>query len=253
MPHGVLFRGHAEADIRRNLVRQGYIKGIIGLPTNLFYGTGIPACIIVLDKRNAHARRGIFMIDASRGFIKDGSKNRLRSQDVHKIVDVFNRQTELPGYSRVVSFDKIEEEGFNLYMSRYIDSGQPEDLHDLSAHLNGGIPERDVDALADYWEVFPNLRRRLFAPDNRPGYSHVRDSAAEVPAVVLSHSEFAAFASRVRAVFDGWRAAHGPELKGLNRGRDPKALIRDISEDLLFRFTTAKLVDRYDVYQHLMN
>ena len=98
LPHGVLFRGGAEADIRKNIVRRGYIKGIIGLPANLFYGTGIPACIIVLDKENAAARKGIFMIDASKGFIKDGNKNRLRAQDIHKIVDAFTRQLEIAKY-----------------------------------------------------------------------------------------------------------------------------------------------------------
>lgn len=103
LPHGVLFRGNAEADIRRNLIRKGYIKGIIGLPANLFYGTGIPACIVVIDKKDAAARKGIFMIDAAQGFIKDGPKNRLRSQDIHKIVDAFNKQIVIPGFSRMVS------------------------------------------------------------------------------------------------------------------------------------------------------
>src|SRR5207253_786093 len=102
LPHGVLFRGNAEAVIRQNLVRSGILKGIIGLPANLFYGTGIHACILVLDKENAAARKGVFMIDASKGFIKDGNKNRLREQDLHKIVDIFTRQVELPRYSRLV-------------------------------------------------------------------------------------------------------------------------------------------------------
>ena len=114
LPHGVLFRGNAEADIRRALVRKGYIQGIIGLPQNLFYGTGIPACIIVVDKHDAHARKGIFMIDASADFMKDGPKNRLRAQDIHKIVDVFNKRLEVPKYSRMVSFDEIEKNEFNL-------------------------------------------------------------------------------------------------------------------------------------------
>jgi type I restriction enzyme M protein len=100
LPHGVLFRGNAEARIRKNLLRQGYVKGIIELPANLFYGTGIPACIIVIDKEAAADRQGLFMVDASKGFMKDGNKNRLRSQDIHKIVDVFTRQIELPRYSR---------------------------------------------------------------------------------------------------------------------------------------------------------
>src|SRR5665811_1932462 len=114
LPHGVLFRSNAEAEIRRALVRKGYIKGIIGLPINLFFGTGIPACIIVMDKQDAHARKGIFMIDASAGFMKDGPKNRLRAQDIHKIVDVFNKRIEVPKYSRMVSFDEIEKNEFNL-------------------------------------------------------------------------------------------------------------------------------------------
>src|ERR1700730_6769173 len=161
-PHGVLFRGNAEADIRRALVRKGYIKGIIGLPANLFYGTGIPACIIVVDKLDAHARKGIFMIDASGGFMKDGPKNRLRAQDIHRIVDVFTRQLDVTRYSRMVSFDEIEQNEFNLNLPRYIDSQTPEDLQDIAGHLKGGIPKADVDALQSYWAICPQLRQTLF-------------------------------------------------------------------------------------------
>ena len=120
----MLFRGNAEATIRKQLLRRGYIKGIIGLPANLFYGTGIPACILVLDKENAQARTGVFMIDASKGFIKDGPKNRLRSQDIHKIVDVFNKQTEIERYSRMVPLAEIADpkNDYNLNIPRYIDS-----------------------------------------------------------------------------------------------------------------------------------
>src|SRR5262249_26955945 len=122
LPHGVLFRGNAEAEIRRNLVRKGYIKGIIGLPANLFYGTSIPACIVVIDKEGAHTRKGIFMVDASAGCMKDGPKNRLRAQDIHMIVDAFTKRIEIPRYSRMVSFEEIEENEFNLNLPRYIDS-----------------------------------------------------------------------------------------------------------------------------------
>ncbi|MBF4343335.1 type I restriction endonuclease subunit M, partial [Vibrio anguillarum] len=161
LPHGVLFRGNAEARIRENLIKQGYIKGIIGLPANLFYGTGIPACIIVIDKEHAQARKGIFMVDASKGFMKDGNKNRLRSQDIHKIVDAFTKQLELPRYSRMVPISEIAANDYNLNIPRYIDSSEPEDLHDLSAHLQGGIPNRDIDALERYWQVFPSIRATL--------------------------------------------------------------------------------------------
>ncbi len=162
LPHGVLFRGNAEADIRRSLVRKGYIKGIIGLPPNLFYGTGIPACIVVIDKQDSHARKGIFMIDASDGFIKDGPKNRLRAQDIHKIVDAFTKRLEIPKYSRMVSVEEIEKNEFNLNLPRYIDSQQAEDLQDIEGHLRGGIPVRDVEALTSYWKVCPKLRDVLF-------------------------------------------------------------------------------------------
>ena len=179
LPHGVLFRGNRAADIRRNLIQRGLIKGVIGLPANLFYGTGIPACIVVIDKENAVGRRGIFMIDASKGFRKDGAKNRLRERDIHRIVEVFNAQKETPGYARMVPLTEIANEinDYNLNIPRYIDSSEPEDLHDLGAHLHGGIPNRDIDALGAYWEVFPALRQRLFWPGDRQGYSVARVEA----------------------------------------------------------------------------
>jgi type I restriction enzyme M protein len=255
LPHGVLFRGNKEADIRRNLVKRGLIKGIIGLPANLFYGTGIPACIVVIDKENAHARTGIFMINASKGFVKDGNKNRLRSQDIHKIVDVFNKQTELPRYSRMVPVAEIASPAndYNLNLPRYIDSSEPEDLHDLDAHLNGGIPNRDVDALELYWQVFPSLRKVLFKRGDRTGYSEARVETRQVKATILAHEEFKAYADRVAAIFDKWRKAHEPLLKGLELGAKPKDVIHTLSEDLLRRFTDLPLLDRYDVYQRLMD
>ena len=159
LPHGVLFRGNAEAVIRKQLVRSGILKGIIGLPANLFYGTGIPACIVVLDKEKAAARVlgkiGVFMIDASKSFIKDGNKNRLREQDIHRIVDTFARQIDTPRYARMVPLAEIADpkNDFNLNLPRYIDSSEPEDLQDIDAHLRGGIPERDLDAFAADWRA----------------------------------------------------------------------------------------------------
>ena len=175
----MLFRGNREAGIRRRLVRQGLIKGVIGLPANLFYGTGIPACIVVIDKENAVGRRGIFMIDASKGFQKDGAKNRLRERDIHRIVDVFTEQREVPGYSRMVPLTETASEAndYNLNIPRYIDSSEPEDLHDLAAHLHGGIPNCDINDLGAYWEVFPGLREQLFSPNGREGYSDARVDA----------------------------------------------------------------------------
>ena len=255
LPHGVLFRGNKEADIRRNLIRHGLIKGIIGLPPNLFYGTGIPACIIVVDKEHASARTGIFMIDASRGFEKDGNKNRLRSQDIRKIVDVFNNQIEVPRYSRMVPVSEIASgaNDYNLNIPRYIDSSEPEDLHDLDAHLNGGIPVRDVDALQPYWSVFPTLRDALFRSNGRPGYLEPRVEPAQVKATILAHPEFVAYSGRVAAVFGEWRAAHEPRLKGLDVGGKPREIIHALSEDMLARFADLPLLDKYDAYQCLMD
>ena len=255
LPHGVLFRGNAEGVIRRNLIQRGYLKGIIGLPANLFYGTGIPACIIVIDKQHAAARKGIFMIDASKGFIKDGPKNRLREQDIHRIVDTFTRQTDLPGYARMVPVAEISDarNDYNLNLPRYIDSSEPEDLHDITAHLRGGIPVRDLDALARYWDVFPGVRAALFAPADRPGYSQLKVAVADIKATIFDHPEFKAFNTTATSRFAQWQATSTPHLKAFAQGSHPKHLIETLAEDLLAAFEAAPLLDPYDIYQHLMD
>jgi type I restriction enzyme M protein len=252
LPHGVLFRGNAEADIRRALVRKGYIKGIIGLPANLFYGTGIPACIVVVDKQDAHARKGVFMIDASASFMKDGPKNRLRAQDIHKIVDVFNRRLAVPKYSRMIPVEEIEKNDFNLNLPRYIDSQQAEDLQDIEGHLRGGIPARDVEALCRYWKVCPNLRQVLFNA-NRPGYVDLAVEKAAIKSTIYGHPEFAVFITGMNAHFAEWRQKSARTLRALKAGSHPKEVIGTLSEDLLAHYTGQALIDSYDVYQHLMD
>ena len=252
LPHGVLFRGYAESDIRRALVRKAYIKGIIGLPANLFYGTGIPACIVVIDKEDARGRKGIFMIDASAGFLKDGPKNRLRSMDIHKIVDVFNKRLEVPKYARMVGFEEIERNEFNLNIPRYIDSQQAEDIQDIEGHLRGGIPATDVDALQRYWSVSPQLRQTLFR-DDRPGYLDLAVPKEAIKATIYEHPEFIAFIDSMNALFADWRNKSTATLKDLKIGCHPKAVIADLSEDLLTHYSGKPLIDNYDVYQHLMD
>ncbi len=258
LPHGVLFRGNAEAVIRKQLLNSGILKGIIGLPANLFYGTGIPACILVLDKENASARKGVMMIDASKGFIKDGNKNRLREQDLHRIVDMFQRLTDVPGYARMVPLSEIanDKNDHNLNLPRYIDSSEQEDIQDLDAHLNGGIPDRDLfgagSTLAPYWQVMPTLRATLFKP-LRDGYSQLQQPVAEVKAAILGHAEFRAFQATATRLFADWQARNEPRMKGLTIGDHPKAFIEQLSEDLLATFKAAPLVDAYSVYQHLMD
>ena len=261
LPHGVLFRGGAEGSIRTRLVQQGVIQAIIGLPANLFYGTGIPACIIVLDKEGAAARArgqgGIFMMDASKGFVKDGNKNRLREQDIHKIVDTFTRQREVPKYARLVPVAEIEANDFNLNLPRYIDSTEPEDLQDIEAHLKGGIPLRDIDGLSAYWQVFPGVRQALFADADRPGYCQLRVEPAQIKATIFGHPEFTAFNQTVSALFEAWKHANAERLTGIALGDRPKLLIEALSENLLETFRqhaqVSTLIDPYAVYQHLMD
>ena len=255
LPHGVLFRGNAEATIRERLVHSGFLKGIIGLPPNLFYGTGIPACIVVIDKDNAASRKGVFMIDASKGFRKDGAKNRLREQDIHRIVDTFTRKVDVPRYARMVPIDEIanSKNNYNLNLPRYIDSTEPEDLQDIDGHLGGGIPEQDINALDSYWEILPNLRSFLFESAGRPGYVRLKPALTEMKREILEHREFSAFQQKVGKIFEQWRTATTPYLTGFGKDGHPKELIETIAEKLLAAFGQAPLVDAYDVYQHLMD
>ncbi len=253
LSHGVLFRGNAEAGIRRNLIRRGFILGIIGLPANLFYGTGIPACILVIDKENAHTRKGIFMIDASAGVIKDGPKNRLRDCDIHKIVDVFNRRDDSdPKYARTVSLEEIEKNDFNLNIPRYIDSQQAEDIQDIEGHLKGGIPSRDVGALDAYWKVCPQLRQALFTA-NRPGYVDLATPKQAIKSTIYEHAEFVAYIADMNGHFAAWRQRVMQTLKNLQPGCHPKTVIHDLAEDLLAHYADKPLIDKYAVFQHLMD
>ena len=253
LPHGVLFRGNAEADIRKALIRKGYLKGIIGLPANLFYGTGIPACIVVIDKQDTAARKGIFMVDASAGFLKDGPKNRLREQDIHRIVDAFTRQDGSdPRYARMVGFDEIEKNDYNLNLPRYIDSQQAEDRQDIEGHLKGGIPVADIDALQPYWEVCPQLRGALFQP-NREGYVDLAVAKPAIKSSIYGHPEFTAFIDGMNVHFAQWRDAEAARLKALKPGFHPKELVHALAERLLEHYRGKPLIDAYAVYQHLLD
>jgi len=252
LPHGVLFRGNAEEEIRRNLIKRGYIKGVIGLPSNLFYGTGIPACILVLDKEHAGTRDGIFMIDGSNGYKKDGNKNRLRERDIHKVVDYFKSQKEEAGYARMVPFDEIKSNDFNLNIPRYIDGTEEEDIQDLEGHLQGGIPERDIEALQPFWDVYSTLKKQLFAP-LREGYYEIKVDKDSITETIVEHPEFRAYREELDAVFARWKDKHYAEMKGIDSDTRPKAFIEQISESLLDAYAGQPLIDTYDMYQHLMD
>lgn len=252
LPHGVLFRGNTEATIRSTLVKKGYIKAIIGLPLNLFYGTGIPACILVLDKEGAGNRGGIFMIDASHGFAKDGNKNRLRERDIYKIVSAFREWRDEDKYSRFVSLAEIEKNDYNLNLPRYIDSSESEDLQDIDAHLKGGIPAIDVDSMSPYWELFPHLKDVLFAP-YRKGYYSSRLPKNEIYHTVYADQNFAAYADKIDQATENWKNAVWNKLTGITAETDVKTFITELAEELLQQFESLMLLDKYDVYQVLLS
>jgi type I restriction enzyme M protein len=255
LPLGVLFRGNTEAEIRKSIIERGYIKGIIGLPANLFYGTGIAACILVIDKEDAAQRKGIFMIDAGKGFMKDGNKNRLRSQDLHQIVDVFNKQLEIPKYSRMVPLSEISDpkNDYNLNIPRYIDSQEEEDIQDIDAHLRGGIPDRDIEALNNYWKVYPTLKTNLYKPNARANYWDLQVEKDNIKATIFEHPEFVTYSEKMVKVFNEWCAKNTTYLKGLEEECHPKEVIHKISEDILKTYLGKDLVDKYAVYQHIMD
>lgn len=252
LPHGVLFRGGAEGDIRQAILEKGFIKGIIGLPANLFYGTGIPAAIIIIDKENAETRKELFMIDASKGFIKDGNKNRLREQDVVRIVDVFNGQIEIPKYSRMVDLEEIKENEYNLNIPRYIDNSEEEDLEDIEAHLLGGIPKGDIFQLDKYWQVYPSLKSTLFTNSDRSDYLNLKVGKDAIKETILGHEDFKNYSEEINDLVNTWIGEYKGKLENIGDGTKAKDLIEDMSKDLLNTFTNRNLIDKYDIYQYLM-
>jgi len=252
LPHGVLFRGNAEETIRTNLINAGIIKAVIGLPANLFYGTGIPACIVVLDKKNKVAKRDIFMIDASKGFIKDGNKNRLREQDIHAIIDAFENLSDNIKFSRLVPYAEIEKNGFNLNIPRYIDSSLPIDIQDIQAHITGGIPETDIDQLEKYWQAFPTLRKSLLKNGTRKGYLDFLVATADFNKLIHSNSDVDTFKKDVVSEFEIWKKTAVRSLKDIDKGTRPKIFVKEISEKILECFKATNLVDEYAIYQGFM-
>lgn len=252
LPHGVLFRGNAEETIRKNIINRHLIKGIIGLPANLFYGTGIPACIIVLDKENTENRTGIFMIDASHGFIKDGDKNRLREQDIYKIVTTFNSMIEVSGFSRFVPFDEIiNKNSYNLNIPRYIDSTEKEDLQSIEAHLYGGIPQDDIDNIPHFWNVFPNLKNQIFGEYSK-GFYKLLIQKDDVHKTISENIEFLEYNKKVNNTYNEWKKIANPVLINLNSTDSNKEIILNLSEEILEKFSKLELLDKYDVYQVLL-
>ncbi len=253
LPHGVLFRGNSEATIRKEIIKKKIIKGIIGLPANLFFGTGIPACIIVVDKENATARKGLFMIDASHGFVKDGNKNRLREQDIRKIVDCFTNFIEISKFSRMIPYSEIESNEYNLNIPRYIDGSEAEDLQDISSHLLGGLPQHDIDELAAYWRAFPTLQAELFDSLDRDGYIKLKIAKEDIRNNIYGNDEFIKYAEKISKAFQIWKKSNWVKLNEIKIGDNPKTFIDELSTAFLGQFNDISLIDKYDVYQCLMS
>ncbi len=250
LPHGVLFRGNAEAQIRKNLLLKGYIKGVIGLAPNLFYGTSIPACVIVLDKENAHARKGVFLIDASKDFKKDGNKNRLREQDVQKMIDTFNALKEIPYYSKMVSLEEISANDCNLNIARYIVSQQEleKDLFALiNSHKASYLPKNEIKAYAPYFKVFKELKNTLFKKSDKEGYYALKTECENIKDYITQSSEYQTFHASVLSAFD--RLDLFETFNDLEPGFNPKTLIESVCSKVLYEFEKIEILDKYGVYQ----
>ncbi len=250
LPHGVLFRGNAEGAIRKNLLTKGYIKGVIGLAPNLFYGTSIPACVIVLDKENARARKGVFIIDASKDFKKDGNKNRLRDQDVQKMIDTFNAYKEIPYYSKMVSLEEISANDYNLNIARYIASQQEleKDLFALiNSHKASYLPKNEIEAYDPYFKVFKELKNTLFKKSDKEGYYALKTECENIEELITQSSEFQTFHASVLSAFD--RLDLFETFNDLEPGFNPKTLIESVCSKVLYEFEKIEILDKYGVYQ----
>ncbi|TPH78506.1 type I restriction-modification system subunit M [Helicobacter pylori] len=250
LPHGVLFRGNAEAQIRKNLLLKGYIKGVIGLAPNLFYGTSIPACVIVLDKENARARKGVFLIDASKDFKKDGNKNRLREQDVQKMIDTFNAFKEIPYYSKMVSLEEISANDYNLNIARYIAAKQEieKDLFALiNSHKANYLPKNEIKAYDPYFKVLKELKNTLFKESDKEGYYALKTECQNFKDLITQSLEFHAFHASVLNAFD--RLNLFETFDNLKPGFNPKTLIESVCSKVLKEFEKVEILDKYGVYQ----
>lgn len=256
MPHGVLFRGNAEETIRIEVLKKRYIKGIVSLPANLFYGTGIPACIVIIDKENAEQREGIFLIDASRGFKKDGNKNRLREQDIEKIVQTFNNEEEITGYSHFVKYEEIlEQNAGNLNVPRYIQKIDDTLPQNIAAHLKGGIPGTDIESLKRLWDISPSLKQKIFTCiDDKHDVYNLALSSGEIESIIGQDTNILAEKQKETGeIFTQWRDLVKDILLGITSETNPKELIRTVAVMLLDAYEAARLLDNYDVYDCLLN
>lgn len=243
LPHGVLFRGGEEGQIRKNLIEQNNIDAIIGLPANIFYGTGIPTIIMVLRQKRENT--DILIVDASKGFEKVGKSNKLRACDIRKIVDTVTGRLDIDKYSRKISREEIRQNDYNLNIPRYVDSSEEAETWDLYASMYGGIPETELSRMQDYWQNFPSLKGELFDTDRN--YANLKTS--DIRQTIMENEDVKDFISRYRSVF----ADFGRELeeKLIDQAETVSAVKEkdQITGGLFRRFSDIPLVDKYAAYE----
>lgn len=246
LPHGVLFRGGEEGEIRKNLIEQNHIDAIIGLPANIFFGTGIPTIIMVLKQKRTNT--DVLIVDASKGFIKVGKNNKLRASDIKKIVDVVTNRENVDKFSRAVSRDEIRENDYNLNIPRYVDSSEEAESWDIFASMFGGLPVSEIDKLQEYWRAFPSLRNELF---ENTSAEYCRLTVSDVKKAILEHSDVRAFQQMYASAFDGFDRDLYEELIGRMNELNVSKTEAILSADIFKRLREIPLINRYAAYQLL--
>lgn len=246
LPHGVLFRGGEEGKIRKNLIENNHIDSIIGLPANIFFGTGIPTVIMVLKQKRENT--DLLIIDASKGFIKEGKNNKLRASDIRRIVDTVRYRKDVDKYSRKVSREEIRENEYNLNIPRYVDSSEKAETYDIYASMFGGIPKNEIEELSDYWKAFPNLKEDLFIEASS---EHFQLKSEDLKNIIKNHPDIKAFKENYRNYFNGFKEIMENKLindmEKLNISREKTLL----TEEIFKRMEEIPLIDEYEAYQIL--
>lgn len=246
LPHGVLFRGGEEGEIRKNLIENNHIDAIIGLPANIFFGTGIPTIIMVLKQKRENT--DVLIIDASKGFIKEGKNNKLRASDIKRISDAVAARADYPKFSRVVTQDEIRKNNYNLNIPRYVDSSENAESWDIYASMFGGIPKSEIDGLREYWEAFPNLKQTLF---NDNGTPYVTLAAEDVKSQIKNHADVIGFEKAFGDIFANFSDFLKDELLSKMTELTITKTEDDLSENIFNRLKNIPLIDRYEAYQIL--
>lgn len=246
LPHGVLFRGGEEGTIRKNLIEKNKIDTIIGLPSNIFFGTGIPTIIMVLkQKRN---NTDTLIIDASKGFIKEGKNNKLRACDIRKITDAIKNRKDIDKYCKVVSRDEIRANDYNLNIPRYVDSSEKTESYDIYASMFGGIPNSEIKDYEDYWNAFPSLKDELFQSNNEP-YSTLKSD--NVRNIIKNNQDVKYFVNEYKNAFNGFggylKTLLIDDAENLNIAKTEEI----ISNNIFDRLKNISLINQYEAYQYL--